>query len=120
MLKEIFTEIKSRHGITGKALSEATGISQKHISEYINGKRDVTSSTLWRMIEAMDELSPGAKKDFGCELAELWKPTDLKNLVAGMSIAQLNQLLFFVAETLEKIRLRDDATKKDIAVSSTD
>ena len=64
MLREIFKEVKRSHGITGKAISQLTGISQNHISEYINGKRDVTSETLWRMIEAMDELSKGAAAEF--------------------------------------------------------
>lgn len=69
MLREFFGEVKRHHGITGKAISELSGISQNHISEYINGKRDVTSETLWRMIEAMDKISPGARKDFALKIA---------------------------------------------------
>ena len=65
MFREFFIEVKRHHGVTGKALSDRTGISQNHISEYIRGKRKVTDEVLWRMIEAMDELSPGALRDFG-------------------------------------------------------
>lgn len=68
MLRKIFREVKESHGITGKAISELTGISQNHISEYINGKRDVTSETLWRMVDAMEHLSKGAAADFGYKL----------------------------------------------------
>jgi transcriptional regulator with XRE-family HTH domain len=64
MLRQIFKEVKQSRGITGKAISQATGISEVHISAYLRGKRDVTSETLWRMIEAMDELSKGAAAEF--------------------------------------------------------
>lgn len=69
MLREFFGEVKRHHGITGKAISELTGVSQNHISEYINGKRDVTTEVLWRMIEAMDEISPGARRDLAKKIA---------------------------------------------------
>jgi transcriptional regulator with XRE-family HTH domain len=69
MLREIFREVKRSHGVTGKAISQLTGISQNHISEYINGKRDVTSETLWRMVDAMEQLSKGAAADFGQKLS---------------------------------------------------
>jgi transcriptional regulator with XRE-family HTH domain len=68
MFREIFKEVKKCRRITGKAISQITGISANHISEYINGKRDVTGDTLWRMIEAMEELSPGARCQFGREI----------------------------------------------------
>ena len=64
MLRQIFKQVKQSRSITGKAISQATGISEVHISAYLRGKRDVTSETLWRMIEAMDELSPGAAAEF--------------------------------------------------------
>ena len=64
MLRQIFKEVKQSRSITGKAISQATGISEVHISAYLRGKRDVTSETLWRMIEAMDKLSPGAAAEF--------------------------------------------------------
>ncbi|OKH10816.1 hypothetical protein NIES593_22710 [Hydrococcus rivularis NIES-593] len=69
MLREFFTQVKRHHGITGKEISELTGISQNHISEYLHGKRDVTSDVLWRMIEAMDEISPGARRDLAKKIA---------------------------------------------------
>lgn len=65
MLRNFFKQTRQHYGITGKAISELTGISQNHISEYQNGKRDVTSDTLWRMIEAMDNIAPGSRKHFG-------------------------------------------------------
>jgi transcriptional regulator with XRE-family HTH domain len=69
MLRKVFKEIKQEYGITGRSIAQATGISEKHISEYLNGKRDVTSETLWRMVEAMEQLSPGAAVDFGQKLS---------------------------------------------------
>lgn len=61
MLREIFKEVKQSCGVTGKSIAQQTGISEKHISEFLRGKRDVTSETLWRMIEAMEEICPGSR-----------------------------------------------------------
>ncbi|MEA5511808.1 helix-turn-helix transcriptional regulator [Crocosphaera sp. UHCC 0190] len=64
MLRQYFKKVKAERRVTGKALSQITGISENHISEYLNGKRDVTSEKLWEMMEGMEQLSPGAKDDF--------------------------------------------------------
>lgn len=70
MLRESFKQVKQQRGVTGKAIYELTGISQNHISEYLRGKRDVTSETLSRMINAMEQVSPGAKQDFARLVAD--------------------------------------------------
>ncbi len=120
MLRKIFTEVKNKYGITGKALSQATGISQKHISEYINGKRDVTSSTLWRMIEAMDNLAPGAKQYFsvlmcGCESNFSSKPQyvaeskDWRSLISNASPAEMEQILLAMADRWSQIKTEKES-----------
>ena len=116
MLREVFTKIKKSHGITGKAISQKTGISQKHISEYINGKRDVTSEALWRMVEAMDQLSPGALRDFGLRLTGLGG--SLTTLVEQMPPEELSDTLFAIAASLRKSRYREvDQEEESIAVA---
>lgn len=106
MFKDIFQAVKQKHGITGKAISELTGISQIHISQFLNGKRDVSSSYLWRMIEAMDNLSPGAKKDFWLQLVKCVEydddEVDLTALIQSMQTNELSKTLFTIAETLQR------------------
>ena len=104
MFREIFKQVKKSHGITGKAISQATGISQNHISEYIRGKRNVTDETLWRMIEAMDEMSPGVKKQFGSLLIGVSSSPspNPQELVNNMDTQQLSDVVFAIADKLRR------------------
>jgi transcriptional regulator with XRE-family HTH domain len=56
------------HRITGKVLSQKTGISQNHISEFRNGG-NISAEALSRLLAVMDELAPGAKLYFCLSLA---------------------------------------------------
>ncbi len=64
MHREAFLKVKESHGITGKVLSEKTGVSKNHIYGYIQGKRSVTDAVLDQLVDAMEEISPGAKRDY--------------------------------------------------------
>lgn len=68
-MEEIFALTMKRYGIQGKALSDLSGVSVNHISEFKNKrlKTGVTTDCLLRLLDAMDELSPGAKRFF-CEM----------------------------------------------------
>lgn len=91
MLRQIFKEIKQYRGVTAKAISQRTGISENHISEYLNGKRDITSERLWIMIDAIEQLSPGAKADFGRRIAGVSFSPD--ELIKSLDPSQLGALL---------------------------
>jgi transcriptional regulator with XRE-family HTH domain len=111
MLRNIFKQTKKDHGITGKAISRLTGVSENHISEFLNGNRDMTSQTLWRLVEAMDELSPGAKRDFGLRLAGLSQ--GLTTLVEQMPPEEVSDTLTAIAESLRKPRSVETSPEKE-------
>lgn len=110
MLREIFKKVKVHCGVTGKAISQHTGISENHISEYLRGKRDVTSQTLDRMIEAMDELSPGAKKYFGDSLAG----RILNQAIEDLEDERLGELVVRASDELAR-RLIDKSRRNTLA-----
>lgn len=62
MFREAFIKTKNELGITGKALAEQSGIDNPAISQYINGKRDITTETLWKLLQGLEILNPGAIK----------------------------------------------------------
>jgi predicted transcriptional regulator len=104
---DIFDKTLRVHGITGKRLSEVTGFSQTHISEFRKGKTNPSCSTLKSLLDGMDEISPGAKRDFCMELAgttpAFVEPAAPKKLaLEGMSSLELAQLLMAVADKLQE------------------
>jgi predicted transcriptional regulator len=107
-MNNIFDRTLRRHGITGKGLSQVTGYSQTHISEFRRGKTNPSCSTLQGLLDGMDELSPGAKRDFCMELAGTATPSlvdapSSRNLsIEGMSSTELAQLLMAVADKLQQ------------------
>lgn len=52
------------YGITGKKLSEVTGVSQNHISEFRRGKGSVSTEVLAKLVEGMEAIAPGAGENF--------------------------------------------------------
>lgn len=62
MFREAFIKTKNELGITGKALADQCGIDNPAISQYINHKRDITTDTLWKLLQGLEALSPGAIK----------------------------------------------------------
>lgn len=71
-MHEIFDKTLKRYAIKAKALSDLTGVSQNHISEFRGGKlkTGVTTDCLMRLLVGMDDLSPGARRYFCDLLAE--------------------------------------------------
>ena len=107
-MHDIFDKTLRIHGITGKRLSEVTGFSQTHISEFRKGKTNPSCSTLQSLLDGMDELAPGSKRYFCMELAgttssgaETISPAK-KLVIEGMSSMELAQLLLVVADKLQQ------------------
>lgn len=69
VMHELFDITMKRYGIQAKALSNLSGVSQNHISEFRSGKlkTGVTTDCLYRLLVGMDELSPGSRRYF-CDL----------------------------------------------------
>ncbi|PSF33893.1 hypothetical protein C7H19_19410 [Aphanothece hegewaldii CCALA 016] len=93
MFREIFKKVKESRGITGKAISDVTGISQNHISKFLSGERDVTTDTLWRMIKAMESVSPGAEQNFFEDLTGYTGRPSLKQIVENAEPQDLLQVM---------------------------
>ena len=82
-----------RYRINASELSQLTGVSGKHISEFKNGKRDVSSTLLVRLLDGIDELKPGAKQYF-CQLAFKQSPQSMgESLVQIIQVADEDELL---------------------------
>lgn len=105
--REAFIKTKRCFGITGKKLSEATGVSENHISEFINlkkdgsaYKRDVTTSVLDRLVAGMDEIEPGALQFYTDEVRGKKVNVTVANptaLVEAMDNDQISKLMFAIA-----------------------
>jgi transcriptional regulator with XRE-family HTH domain len=66
---EPFKQMLSHYKVTGKQLSERTGIAQATISDIRRRESDPSASTLWRLVIAADEIAPGALRYFCSQLA---------------------------------------------------
>ena len=93
MIDKLFKQNQDEHGISTKSLAVAVGISAKHLSEFRNGKTNITLELLWRLLEAMDQLSPGARRDFGLRVAGCWGGLSSRDLVAALPPQELAQVI---------------------------
>ena len=108
MFRQAFIAVQESREITGKEISDISGVSTNHIAQFRKGRRDVTSRTLWSLVEAMEKASPGAKLEFCQYLAG-------EDFLAEVEDEQLSSILFAIAKTLEVRRLRSQkATEKVI------
>lgn len=102
LIHEAFDQTLKKYGITGKALSELTGVSTAHISQFRNGKGGAVShTTLEDLLNGMEQLAPGSRFGF-CLLLAGKNPEQLGTdvLVQSMDDRQLKSLLLLVAEKL--------------------
>ena len=116
MISEIFRMTIERYGISGKQLSKFSGVSENHISEFRRGKTGISTEVLWKLIEAMDEIKPGARVYFCKRLTgaegfgsstqlsvpkQLESLLDMQILVDGLSDDSLALLLMVVAARIK-------------------
>lgn len=111
MLYQFFTETQDERHVSSKELAKAAGISSKHLSEFRNGKANITLDLLWHLVDTLDQLSPGAKRDFGLRIAGLGG--SLVNLVEQMPPEELSDTLSAIAQSLRKPRLPEAFNDKE-------
>ncbi len=102
LIHEAFDQTLKRYGISGKTLSEVSGVSTSHISQFRNGKGGAVShTTLEELLDAMEQLAPGSRFGF-CLLLAGKNPeqSGADVLVESMDDRQLKNLLLLVAEKL--------------------
>jgi hypothetical protein len=88
-----------RHGIKSKWLSERSAVAPQTISEFRNGKKNVYSDALARLIES---LPIEARIDFAREVAGGISGMSL--LVENLSDEELAELLILIARRLPRSR----------------
>lgn len=66
---EALKKVRKKRRILGKELNRETGIAEGNISEYFTGKVNMSISVLDQIVEAMEKISPGARRDYAQELA---------------------------------------------------
>jgi transcriptional regulator with XRE-family HTH domain len=116
MLYQFFTETQDKHGVSSKDLAEAVGITPKHLSEFRRGRANITLDLLWRLVDELDRLSPGARRDFGLRIAGLGG--SLVNLVEQMPPEELSDTLSAIAESLRKPRsVKVSSSRETIGVA---
>lgn len=99
-IHQYFDQTLKQLGITGKKLSEVTGVSTTHISEFRNGKANPSCEMLERMLNGADQLKPGAKRYF-CQLLAGEEPQLVEDPIARLDDTQLARLLLRAADRLE-------------------
>ena len=56
--------------ISAKQLSQLSGVSENHISEFRRGKRDISTTVLSKLVSGMDQLAPGSRQQFFQSICE--------------------------------------------------
>ena len=67
-LSKIFKNLQEKLGITNKQIGETGVISTKHLSQFRNGKSDISASLLWSVLEEMEKIQEGAIAEMGAEM----------------------------------------------------
>lgn len=103
MLSQYFRKTLKDYKITAKQLSDITGISQNHLSEFRRGKSCISDEVLWKLLMAMDEVKPGARRHFCLLMAgESVERERIGNLVKDLPEDDLPDLFFALAQRWEE------------------
>lgn len=102
---EALKKVRRSRKIKGKELSQETGISEGNISEFFQGKVNMTVPTLDRIVEAMEKISPGARRDYAQELAGILSTSKTGGILLEQQISELpkeskKKLIIAIVESL--------------------
>lgn len=95
-----FDKMLKEFGIRGKDLSDVTGFSMTHISQFRHGKTNPSCDSLERLLDGANRIKPGAKRYF-CELLAGEQIQPIHDTIDQLDDVQLARLLLTVAERLE-------------------
>lgn len=90
--------------VTGKELSEATGIAQQTWSDVRTGRSDLSTATLWKIMVGIAELEPNSSVGEVVKIITGKKNpqflTEMKALIASADEEELEQIFAFLGERL--------------------
>ena len=101
-IREAFIKTQQYYGITAAGICDRSGISRSNLSEFRRGRRDMTTESFDRMLTAMDEIAPGARRFFAEELAgvKIFSPT---KVAQDMNREETAEFLLAIADRLRDI-----------------
>lgn len=100
MIHQHFDKTMKDHHISGKMLSEVTGISQTHVSQFRNGKTNPPCDTLMLLLDGLEQIEPGARQYF----CQLLAGKSFDTAIDAMDSQQLAQLLVAIADKIQSKR----------------
>ncbi len=90
--------------VTGKELSEITGIAQQTWSDVRTGRSDLSTATLWKIMVAIAELEPNSSVSEVVKIITGKKNpqflAQMKALIASADEEELEQIFAFLGERL--------------------
>ncbi|MEC4817502.1 MAG: helix-turn-helix transcriptional regulator [Scytonema sp. PMC 1069.18] len=117
-----FDETLKKYGITGAQLSKKTGVSAGHISQFRNGKGgNMAHATLENLLNAMEELAPGARRYF-CQLLagegeRFTQSRKIVDLIESADEEEMEAILVAISRKWKQELVRQRMIRKDEPLS---
>jgi len=94
ILSQFLVETMEHFNLTAKQLSQVSGISENHISDFrrSRNKTGVSTKVLWSLIEGMEQIAPGARQYF-CSLMGGLNPKQFQSNQSSFSCSEIIRVL---------------------------
>ena len=104
---EALKKVKERRRITGKELHRATGVAESNLSDFFKGKINVGITTLDKIVDGMEKVSPGARQEYARELAGIIHSEKIETIGIEQQINNLpkelkKQLIMAIVESIAR------------------
>lgn len=99
--RKAFKLMMEEMGIKGVNLARVSRVQERQISSLINGK-DVRTETFFKLLEAAEELCPGAMTCFCSHMTSVTVIPSPENLVGQMNSVQISRFLQAIATKINE------------------
>lgn len=99
-IRQAFKLTQDHFGISGKTLSDVSGVGTPHISAFRSGKNWISEDTLEKLLDGMEKLAPSSRRYFGLLLSGAFEP-NLEDLIETIGA---DRIMFAIAEKYKKDR----------------
>ncbi|MEA5469432.1 MULTISPECIES: helix-turn-helix domain-containing protein [unclassified Spirulina] len=96
--RKALLKIKNKYKISNVSISRLTGISENHLSQFFRGNRNATDAVLDEILNALENISPGSREEYGLEIAQSQSPQSLQKWIEGMSNEEMYSLLVAISQ----------------------